>query len=79
MWVERASATVKGQPESKYTLELACTLLAKGAACWMTMAADAAHLEIFERRPVALEGDTFDALVPAGAVQASPLAEKKPS
>jgi hypothetical protein len=70
MWVERASGTVKGQPESKYTLEVACTLLAKGAACWMTMAADAAHLEAFEQEPVTLGGDAFDAIVPANAIPA---------
>ena len=71
MWVERAGATVKGQPAAKYTLEIACTVLSKGEACWMIMAADAAHLQTFERQPVTLEGDAFDALVPAGAVPAA--------
>jgi hypothetical protein len=70
MWMERASATVKGQPESKYTLEVACTLLEKGAACWMTMAADAVHLETFEQQPVTLGGDAFDAIVPANTIPA---------
>ena len=79
MWIERASGTVKGQPGSKYTLEIACTLMAKGAACWWTMAADETHLQIFEQGPVTLEGDAFDALVPAGAVQAATPAANKPS
>jgi hypothetical protein len=79
IWIERASGTVKGQPNSKYTLEIACTLMAKGAACWWTMAADATHLQIFERGPVTLEGDTFDALVPTGAVKEPAAAANKPS
>jgi len=69
MWAERASGTVKGQPNAKYTLEILCTVMTKGAACWMIMAADAGHLETFEKEAVTLEGDAFDALVPAGAVQ----------
>jgi hypothetical protein len=69
IWIERVSGTVKGQPESKYTLEIACTLMSRGAACWWTMAADEADLQVFEHGPVTLEGDAFDALVPAGAVK----------
>jgi hypothetical protein len=80
MWLERASGTVKGQPESKYTLEVACTLMTKGAACWMTMAADAADLQSFEQEPVTLEGDSFDAIVPANAIPApSAATTSKPS
>lgn len=80
MWVERASGTVKGQPESKYTLEVACTLMAKGAACWMTMAANAADLQAFEQEPVTLEGDAFDAIIPSTAIAAPPApAASKPS
>jgi hypothetical protein len=78
MWIERASGTVKGQPASKYTLEVACTLLAKGAACWMTMAADAADLQAFEQEPVTLGSDAFDAIVPASTFPA-PAAANKPS
>jgi len=74
MWGERANGIVKGQPESKYTLEIACTVLAKGAVCWMAMAADAASLEVFEKQAVTLEGDSFDAIVPAGAISAAPAA-----
>jgi hypothetical protein len=79
MWIERANGTVKGQPASKYTLETACTLMQKGAACWWTMAADAANLQIFEQSPVTLEGDAFDTLVPADAVKSLSPAAGKPS
>jgi hypothetical protein len=70
MWIERANGVVKGQPNAKYTLEIACTLMQKGAACWMAMAADAASLQTFEQESVTLEGDAFEAIVPATAIQA---------
>jgi hypothetical protein len=79
MWAERAQGVVKGQPNSKYTLEIACTVLAKGAACWMTMAADAASLQTFEQEAVTLEGDAFEAIVPASTFQASAPGKNKPS
>jgi hypothetical protein len=78
MWIERAQGTVKGQPDSKYTLEIACTVLAKGAACWMAMAADAASLQTFEQQAVALDGGVFGAIVPASAFQAVASAPDKP-
>jgi hypothetical protein len=79
MWGERATGTVKGQPGSVYTLEIACTVLEKGAVCWLTMAADSSSLQAFEQQPVTLEGDTFNAIVPASAIQAAPPAlPKKP-
>jgi hypothetical protein len=74
MWSERASGTVKGQPGSKYTLEIACTVLEKGAACWMAMAADAVSLDVFEKQAVTLEGDAFDAIVPVSAIPAASAA-----
>lgn len=76
MWLERAQGTVKGQPDAKYILEIACTVLDKGAVCWVAMAADAAHLQTFEQRAVTLEGDVFGALVPARAMQ--PAVPNKP-
>jgi hypothetical protein len=39
MWVERAQGSPKGHSEMAYTVEIACTLLKKGAVCWMAMAA----------------------------------------
>jgi hypothetical protein len=67
LWIERAKGTPKHHSESQFTFEIACTVLTKGAACWMTMAADAASLETFEQSTVSLEGDAPAALVPATA------------
>jgi hypothetical protein len=67
VWIERAKGTPKGHPENGFTFEIACSLLAKGAACWMTMAADAASLQAFENAPVTLDGERSGALVPASA------------
>lgn len=74
IWIERADGTPKHRPENPYTFEIACTVLGKGAACWMTMAVDAASLRDFEQQAVTLEGDSFDALVPAGDAPAVPEA-----
>jgi hypothetical protein len=63
-WIERAQGTPKGHPENPLTFETACTLLVKGAVCWMTMAADWHSLHAFERAPVTLDGETFAELVP---------------
>jgi hypothetical protein len=76
MWIERASGTVKGQPAAKYIVEIVCTVLRKGLACWWTMAADETNLQTFEQQPVTLEGDLFNAIVPAGALQAAPAVNK---
>ncbi len=64
VWIERAKGAPKGHPENAFTFEIACTLLAKGAACWMTMATDWPSLREFQRSPVTLDGDAFDELVP---------------
>ena len=80
VWIERADGTALNRPESPYTFEIACTVLAKGAACWMTMAADAASLQDFEQQAVILEGEKFNALVPAADAPQVPGAEpKKPT
>ncbi len=67
IWIERAKGTPKGHPENPFTFEIACTVLAKGAVCWMTMATDWPNLRDFQRSPVTLDGDTFAALVPPHA------------
>ena len=67
VWIERAKGTPKHRPENPFTFEIVCTVLTKGAACWMTMAADAAALEAFEQGTVSLEGEGPAALVPATA------------
>jgi len=72
VWIERAKGNPKGHPENPFTFEIACTVLQKGAACWMAMAADAASLQAFEQSLVVLEGDAAAALVPAAAIPVKP-------
>ena len=72
VWIERAKGTPKGHPESQYTFEMVCTVLEKGAACWMAMAADDAGLQAFEQGAVSLDGEPATALVPASAFPAKP-------
>lgn len=72
MWAERAKGSPKGHPELPYTMEIACSLLKKGAVCWMAMASDDAALKIFESSPVVLEGEAAAALVPATAYDKKP-------
>jgi hypothetical protein len=72
MWVERADGVLKDSPEMKYTVETVCSVLKKGAVCWMAMAADKASLQIFENGAVALDGEAPAALVPATAFQKAP-------
>lgn len=67
MWVERARAVPKGKTAPEYTVEITCTVLKKGAVCWMTQAADEAGLRVFESAPVTLDGKSAPALVPADA------------
>jgi hypothetical protein len=67
VWIERATGTPKNHAESSFTFEIACTVLEKGAVCWMTMAADAASLQAFEQGTVKLDGDPATKLVPATA------------
>jgi hypothetical protein len=72
LWIERAKGSLKGKPESQYTMEIACSLLKKGAACWMTMAADESSLHSFENGSVILDGDPATPLVPANAFEKAP-------
>jgi hypothetical protein len=65
MWIERVKATPKGKSAAVFTVETTCTLLAKGAVCWMAQASDEAGLTEFEHTPVTLEGSTASQLVPA--------------
>jgi hypothetical protein len=74
MWIERANGTPKNHAESSFTFEIACTVLEKGAVCWMTMAADATSLQAFEQGRVSLDGEAATTLVPANA-----FLPKKPS
>jgi hypothetical protein len=72
VWIERANGTLKDNPEAKYTVETVCSILNRGAVCWMTMAADDAALQTFEQGAVKLDGDVPTTLVPANAFQKKP-------
>jgi hypothetical protein len=72
MWIERAKGSPKGHPEAPYTVEIACTLLKKGAVCWMALAASDAALKIIEGGAVGLEGERPTALVPTTAFAKKP-------
>ena len=71
LWIERSTGALIGHPEVKYTVETVCSILKKGAVCWMTMAADDAALQTFENGAVTLDGE----LPSAGPGQAF---ERKP-
>jgi hypothetical protein len=64
MWIQRAKATPIGKTSPEYTVEIACTVLEKGAVCWLVQAADAAGLAAFEHAMVTLDGVNVGALVP---------------
>ncbi len=72
MWIERASGTPNGRTQPVYTVEIACTLLTKAAVCWMTVAADADDLRVFEQGAVTLDGYTAPSLVPPNAFEKQP-------
>ncbi len=72
VWIERAKGTPKGHPENPFTFEIACTVLEKGAVCWMAMAADWHSLRAFERAQVTLDGETSPDLVPPHSFVSDP-------
>jgi hypothetical protein len=72
VWIERATGLLKDHHEVKYTVETVCSVLKKGAVCWMTMAADQDALQTFENGAVKLDGETATSLVPATAFAKKP-------
>jgi hypothetical protein len=64
VWIARAPATPIGSAGPVFTVETVCTLVQKGAVCWMILAADEAALTTFERGPVVLDSDPPSPLVP---------------
>jgi hypothetical protein len=72
VWIERATGSVIGHPEIKRIVETVCSILKKGAVCWLTLAADDAALQIFEHGSVTLDGETPTVLVPATAFDKKP-------
>jgi hypothetical protein len=67
VWIERAKGAPKANPELKFSVETACTLLKKAAVCWMTTAADDAAMQTFEHGSVTLDQEAPTPLVPATA------------
>ncbi len=72
VWIQRAKATPKGKTAPQYTVEIACTVLEKGAVCWLAQASDAAALEAFEDATVTLEGVNAGPLVPRDVFVSNP-------
>ena len=72
VWIERAKGAPKEHEKTPFVYETACTVLARGAVCWMIAAADWNSLHDFEQAPVTLEGERFAALVPVNAFVSSP-------
>jgi hypothetical protein len=72
VWIERATGTVIAHPEVKYTVETVCSVLKKGAVCWMAMIADDTTLKTFEHGAVTLDGEVPAELVPATAFAKKP-------
>jgi hypothetical protein len=72
VWIERTKGTLKGHPEANYTVETVCSILKKGAVCWMAIAADDAALQTFEHGAVTLDGEDPAPLVPANAFVKKP-------
>ncbi len=70
--IARARGNPKGHPEVQYTVETVCTLLKKGAVCWMAMAADDAALATFEQGSVTLDNEPPTVLVPADVFAQKP-------
>jgi hypothetical protein len=72
LWIERAEGTLIAHPDIKRKLETVCSVLKKGAVCWMALAADDAAMQTFERGAVTLDDDAAAALVPSNAFQQKP-------
>ncbi len=72
VWIERATGSVIGHAEIKRTVETVCSILKKGAVCWLMLAADDLALQIFEHSSVTLDGEAPTALVPATAFDKKP-------
>lgn len=72
MWIERITGTLKEHADVQYTVETVCSILKKGAVCWMAIAADPASLAGFERGVVVLDGEAPSMLVPSSAFAHKP-------
>ena len=71
-WIERAVGMTKSLPQPAYTVEMACTVLKKTAACWLGLVNGAMALRDFEHSLVTLEGEPPVMLVPVDAFVKKP-------
>jgi hypothetical protein len=72
LWIERASGKLRDNPDAAYTVETVCSLLKKGAVCWMVMALDSSSLHTIEQGALSLEGEAAPGLVPVNAFDKRP-------
>jgi hypothetical protein len=70
VWIERAIGSPKAHPEQSFTIDTVCTILAKGAMCWLGMAKDDEALQAFEKSLLSVDGGPPQALVPPDAFPA---------
>jgi len=78
MWAARAKGNPSGHSELQYTVETVCTLVKKGAVCWLALAADDSALATFEQGSVTLDKEAPSPLVPATAFLKPPAAGATP-
>ena len=72
LWIARSSGTFINHPEFKRNLEIACSILKKGAVCWVAIANDEDAMQTFEHGAVTLEGEPAKYLVPPTVFQKKP-------
>ncbi len=72
VWIERVNGALKDHPEAQYVVETVCTILKKGAVCWMAIATDGSALASFEHGMVVLDDEAPSPLVSAAAFAKKP-------
>jgi hypothetical protein len=72
VWIERVNGALKDRPDAQYEIETVCSILKKGAVCWMAIAPDDSALASFEHGMVVLDDEAPSALVPASAFTNKP-------
>jgi hypothetical protein len=66
-WIERSQGNPPGKPEIPFSIEITCSMLKKGLACWLAMARTPDAIASFESAKLSLEGESPTALVPPTA------------
>jgi hypothetical protein len=70
LWIEKADASPKVHPETKFKMEIVCVMLKKAMVTWMTFAQSEDDLTVAESLKVSLDGDNPAVLVPPGTLTA---------